>query len=112
MAFKKGELVNKEGANAFCDRTGFVCKRSDLRKQMRYAGTELVWTGLWVHKDFLDIPNPSMKTIILPPDPVPVEEPRHGLGLDSPAIAKDAGTVEERLAALNNVHSTTNGLIF
>jgi hypothetical protein len=112
MTFKGGELVNKKGANAFCDRTGFVCKRSDLRKQMKWQGTDLVWTGLWVHKDFLDIPNPSMRTIILPPDPVPVSEPRHGLGLDAPVPTQDAGTQEQRLNALNNINSTTNGLIF
>lgn len=114
MGFKQGELVDlsKKGGLAFCDRTGFVCNRADLRKQMRWAGTGLVWTGLYVHKDFLDIPNPSMKTIILPPDPVPIKEPRRGVGLDSPANTADASSVEDRENALNNINFTTNGLIF
>lgn len=114
MGFKQGELVDLStpGALAYCDRTGFVCMRRDLRRQMKWAGTELVWTGLLVHKDFLDIPNPAMRTIILPPDPVPIPEPRRGIGLDAATPSIDAATPEQRLEALNNINSTKNGLIF
>jgi len=62
----------------YCDRTGFLCMRKDLVKQYEYSGQNLVWLGIWVHKDFLDKPNPSLKPTILKPDPVAVKDPRPG----------------------------------
>ena len=66
--------VNTRSPVAFakCDRTGRWVNRTDLYKQYYYAGTKLVWSGLLVCKDALDIPNDQLRTIILPPDPVGV----------------------------------------
>ena len=63
-------------AFGICDRTGYLFDRKDLVKQRVWAGDKLVWTGLWVGKPFLDIPNPQSRSPILGPDPVPVPFPR------------------------------------
>ena len=63
-------------ALGICDYTGFVHMRKDLVRQMEWRGNRLVWTGYYVGKDYLDKPNPQLKTPILPPDPVPVKDPR------------------------------------
>lgn len=67
---------NNPQALGICDYTGFVHLRKDLVKQMQWAGDALVWTGLYVGKDYLDKPDPQLRTPILPVDPVPVKEPR------------------------------------
>ena len=63
-------------AFGICDRTGYLFDRKDLVKQMRWTGDKLVWTGLWVGKPFIDIPNPQSRNPLLGPDPVPVLFPR------------------------------------
>jgi hypothetical protein len=77
--------------------------RHDLVKQYQYHGQSLVWTGFWVHKNYVDKPSPWMKTIILKADPVPVREPKPGLGADAPVVVPDAGTNPQRLEELQNV---------
>lgn len=57
---------------AFCDLSGMLCMQTDLIKQMRYQGTNLVWTGLYVNPRFADVPNPQDLTPILTADPEPV----------------------------------------
>lgn len=63
-------------ALGICDLTGFVFRRQDLVKQMEWRGNALVWTGFYVGKPFLDTPNEQNRPPILPPDPVPVVDPR------------------------------------
>lgn len=66
----------KPEAMGICDRSGFLFNRKDLKKQMRWAGNSLVWTGLWVGEPFLDIPNQQGQSPELGPDPIPVAFPR------------------------------------
>lgn len=63
-------------ALAICDYTGFVFHRKDLIRQMEWRGDRLLWTGFYVGRPFADAPNPQLRPPILPPDPVPVREPR------------------------------------
>ena len=63
-------------AFGICDRTGYLFDRKDLVKQRVWAGDKLVWTGLWVGKPFLDIPNQQSRPPLLGPDPVPIPFPR------------------------------------
>jgi hypothetical protein len=76
----KGKRVSIDPANpealGICDYTGFVHLRRDLVQQMQYRGNGLVWTGLYVGKDFADVPNEQERPPILPPDPVPIQWPR------------------------------------
>lgn len=79
MSFPKGKAtvdVNNPQAWGICDRTGFQHNRRDLVKQMEWYGNELLWTGLWVGKTYLDIPNEQNRPLIFPPDPLPIKDPR------------------------------------
>lgn len=76
----KGKYTKLNRANpqglGMCDYTGFTVRHADLCKQYEYRGRGLVWTGLWVHKKFLDKPNPQGLTPIITVDPVPLSHPR------------------------------------
>lgn len=63
-------------ALGICDYTGFVFERRDLVRQMEWRGNALVWNGFYVGKPYADEPNQQNRPPILPPDPVPVRDPR------------------------------------
>lgn len=63
-------------ALGICDYTGFVHNRRDLVQQMEWRGNAIVWTGLFVGRQYADKPNEQLRPPILPPDPVPVRFPR------------------------------------
>lgn len=67
---------NNPEALGICDYSNMVFKRKDLVRQMEYRGQGLVWTGFMVGRPYLDKPNPQLKPPILPPDPIPVIDPR------------------------------------
>jgi hypothetical protein len=70
--------INEDNPDALgiCDYTGFVFNRIDLVRQMEWRGNALVWTGFYVGRPYLDVPNEQNRPPILPPDPVPIREPR------------------------------------
>lgn len=68
--------VNHPQALGYCDYTQIIHMRKDLIRQMEWRGDALVWTGFYVGRDFLDTPNEQLRPPILPPDPVPILEPR------------------------------------
>lgn len=68
--------IDNPEAVGICDYTGIVFNRKDLIRQMEWRGEGLVWTGFYVGRPFQDQPNEQLRTPILPPDPVPVIEPR------------------------------------
>lgn len=81
MAYRphpKGAKVNPASPRAWatCDRSGFVNNHQDMVWQYDYAGMSLVNTNLLVRLKSLDKPNPQKMTVILPPDPVPIDSPR------------------------------------
>lgn len=59
-----------------CDRCGFDYYLSDLMWQFDYRGPELINLRILVCEKCLDQPQDQLKPIILPPDPVPVQNPR------------------------------------
>lgn len=71
--------VNAQNPEAFaqCDRCGFWRNRSDLVWQAEWGGVRLYNTGVLLCFDrCFDIPQEQLRTIILPPDPVPVLDAR------------------------------------
>lgn len=66
------EDVNDYSPLAQCDISSLPVKYTDLRKQMIWAGGDLVWNGLWGHKDFIDDPNPFWNPMPVFKDPRPV----------------------------------------
>lgn len=63
-------------AHAVCDSCGFIFNLVDLRTQFQWAGTKLQNLNLLKCKQCLDVPSIQLKTIVLPPDPIPVLNPR------------------------------------
>jgi hypothetical protein len=59
-----------------CDLTGFWYPLAQMRRKFEWAGNTLVDTGLLVGPDQLDKPQDQYRSIILPPDPRPVNNPR------------------------------------
>jgi len=64
-------------ALAICDGCGFLVNHDHLREKVQYRGGSVpVGTGLYVCASCDDVPQPYFKLQILPPDPVPVMNPR------------------------------------
>jgi hypothetical protein len=64
-------------ALAVCDRCGFTYNHVDLKWQFDWAGTQLLNKRILVCETCLDTPQPNgQRTIIIPPDPLPIENPR------------------------------------
>lgn len=59
-----------------CDRCGFIYQHNALRWQFEWQGLQLQNLNILVCRDCLDVPQPQLKTIIIPPDPLPVLNPR------------------------------------
>lgn len=63
-------------AKAVCDRCGFMYSLADLKFQYEWAGTALINQNIMVCTPCLDVPQIQFKTFVIPPDPVPVQNPR------------------------------------
>lgn len=63
-------------AHAQCDRCGFRYNHSDLRWQFDWAGASLINLGLMVCDNCYDEPQQQMRAIVVPPDPIPIDNPR------------------------------------
>lgn len=63
---------------AFCDRCNMQYNHSALKWQYEWVGTKLTNLRLLVCPTCLDRPDPQMRTIKIPPDPVPIANPRPG----------------------------------
>ena len=63
-------------AHAVCQRCGFRYNRTELVPQFEWAGVKLQNQELYVCKrTCLDVPQPALKTIVIPADPLPVWRP-------------------------------------
>ncbi len=63
-------------AKGICDRCQFMYTLSDLKWQYQYAGVTLQNIRLLVCDHCYDTPQEQLRTIVLPPDPLPVFNPR------------------------------------
>lgn len=63
-------------ALAVCDRCGFLYNHDALQWQYQWSGPRLHNTYRLVCKSCTDIPQEQLKLIVLPPDPVPVQNAR------------------------------------
>jgi hypothetical protein len=70
--------VNPQSPRAFaiCDRCGFLYNHSSLRSDVQWRGRQLQKTGFLVCNTCWDVPNPTLRPISLPPDPMPIRNPR------------------------------------
>jgi len=67
---------NSPEAAARCDRGGEVRRRSELQREMIYAGGQLVWSGFLCCDQHRDPPNPQEALLVLKADPASVPLPR------------------------------------
>lgn len=63
-------------AFAICDNCGFLYNHVDLVWQREWAGNILINTKQLVCSRCNDVPNQQLRAIIVPPDPMPVLNPR------------------------------------
>lgn len=61
---------------ATSDRTGWIGNHCNMQFQYQWGGTRLYNTGVLVNPDELDVPQPQLKAIILPPDPPSIRNAR------------------------------------
>lgn len=58
------------------DRNGAIGNHVNMQWQFEWAGTKLVNKRILVFADELDIPQPQLRTVFLPPDPTPIRNAR------------------------------------
>lgn len=63
-------------AHAICDRCGFRYNRADLKWQYDWRGASLANIRILVCNHCYDAPQQQLRAIVLPADPVPVDNPR------------------------------------
>jgi hypothetical protein len=63
-------------AHAICDRCGFRYNHVDLRWQFDWRGASLMNIRLLVCNHCYDDPQEQLRAIVVPADPVPIENPR------------------------------------
>lgn len=70
--------VSARSPNAFgvCDRDGFRYNLRDLVWQEEWSGLRLQNTRFLVCRRCLDVPNEQLRAYAVPPDPIPVRNPR------------------------------------
>lgn len=71
-------ITNPNSPQAFgvCDRCGIWYNLIKLRYQYEWQGMTLVNLNKRVCPTCMDIPQPQLKAKIVPPDPIPVRDPR------------------------------------
>lgn len=65
-------------ALAVCDRCGLVYNHHKLRWQYDWRGPNLQDLGILICPSCMDEPQEQLRSIVLPPDPVPIIQPRPG----------------------------------
>jgi len=78
-ASRQGRAVTNPSApraKGVCDRCGFVYQLVKLTYQHEWQGTKLQNLRLRVCRECKDVPQPQLKSKLIPPDPVPVLDPR------------------------------------
>lgn len=61
---------------AVCDICGNWWNHSRLNWQYQWAGNDVVNLRLLACPDCLDTPNEQLRSLVLPPDPIPTKDPR------------------------------------
>lgn len=71
-------VTNPDNPRAFavCDNCQIWYNHHKLKWQREWAGTQIINKGFLVCDTCLDKPNPQLKARLMPPDPVPIANPR------------------------------------
>src|SRR5215831_14185356 len=79
-------------AFAICDMCGFQYNHRDLRWEVQWFGNQIRKTGFLVCPTCWDHPNPTLRPKVLPPDPVPILNPRREPTAGAVSLAVDVTT--------------------
>ena len=102
-------------AKAICDSCGFMYSLADLRARQQWAGMKLQTFNMLVCRTCWDVPNQQLRTIILPPDPMPVFNPRPErystivpsfMATESSTFAGDDITTEDGVNLIHEIQDT------
>lgn len=63
-------------AFAICDRCGFLYNHNQLSWQFDWAGASLINKRILVCQTCNDVPQQQLRAIVVPADPVPIQNPR------------------------------------
>lgn len=71
-------VVDLQNLDAFAisDRSGFLTNASNLTWQYEWRGNQLQNLRILVTPGELDVPQEQFRPVIIPPDPVPIRDPR------------------------------------
>ena len=86
-------------AFAVCDQCGFLYNHVDLAWQKQWAGNRLINLKSLVCRRCQDVPNQQLRALILPPDPMPVLNPR----VQDYAVAETGNRVTSAAATIDPV---------
>lgn len=91
---------NDPGGVAMCDGCGFWVNYSELRERRQYrGGWTPVGTGLFVCATCDDVPQPYYRKQVLPPDPVPLLNPRPDPSVTAPVLGSATSPTAAELAS-------------
>lgn len=68
--------LTRPRAFAVCDRCARWWNHERLQWQYDWAGVQLINKRILVCRPCLDAPQQQLRAIVLPPDPVPIRQPR------------------------------------
>lgn len=83
--------IRDPAGQAICDFCGFSYNHRNLVKQFQWAGAALVDTGYLVCSSCVDTPFEQNRVLILPPDPLPLINPRADFNTTAPYPATTPG---------------------
>lgn len=63
-------------ASAICDICGFRYNHNKLNFEHEWAGNDVINLRLLACPTCLDTPNEQLRSLVLPPDPIPTKDPR------------------------------------
>lgn len=85
-------------AFAICDRCGFLFNHASLRWQYDWRGASMQNTRQLVCQTCLDRPQEQLRALVVPPDPMPIQNPR--------TQNYTAASVDERVTQAGDVRVT------
>ncbi len=105
---------------AVCDRCGFLYNHSALQWQWQWVGPRLQNLRLLVCQSCLDTPQEQLRTVILPPDPEPIQNarpedyinadnPMSGIGVSANWLLPQYGSVFGNLSAGGGLNAAVDG---
>jgi hypothetical protein len=98
--------INPQSPRALgvCDRCGALYNHHELQPQYQWAGPQLQNLRILVCRDCLDVPQMQLRTVILPADPLPIDNPRpENYVADNNPISPIGQNADPRLPAGSNI---------